>query len=240
MLLDLDHKRCLRRREDRLMRIGVLGGTGVEGSGLALRLGQAGFPVLIGSRSVERARGKAQELTDKLKLPSTSSIFSGSENTEVATASDLLFLSVPFEQAEGLVQACLPSFRVGTALVDVTVPLNFQAGRVELKELPEGSGSEHLARCLPEGIALVAAFKTIPAQLLSELNVSLECDVLVCSDSEEAKLSVIDVASRIQGLRALDAGPLKEARTLEHMSALAIRMNRRYKVKSARFRVVGV
>jgi 8-hydroxy-5-deazaflavin:NADPH oxidoreductase len=222
------------------MDIGVLGGTGLEGSGLALRLGQAGFPVLLGSRSAERARDKAQELSDKLERAGQSASFAGSENALVAAASDLLFLTAPFEHAADLLTACRPAFRAEAILVDVTVPLMFQAGRVGLREFPERSGSEHLLRYLPEKVATVAAFKTIPARLLGDLDASLDCDMFVCGDSQEAKLRVLEIAGRFPGLRPLDVGPLQEASTLERMCALAIGINRRYKVKSARFRVVGV
>lgn len=222
------------------MTIGILGGTGQEGSGLALRLGLAGFPVLIGSRLSERAREKAEDLTGRLNQSGHSGAFTGKENVEVAHASDLIFLTAPFQHAAELLRACLPAFRAGSTVVDVTVPVTFQAGRVHLMEFAEGSGSEHLASYLPEAIKLVAAFKTIPAQLLSDLEISPDCDVFVCGDSEEAKRPVLEVASSISGLRPVDAGPLREARTLERMCALAIGLNRRYKVKTARFRVVGL
>jgi len=220
--------------------MGVLGGTGPEGSGLALRLGLAGFTVMIGSRSFERAREKAEELTHRSGQASHPSVFTGKENAEVARTSDLMFLTAPFAHAAELLRNCLPAFQAGSILVDVTVPVAFQAGRVQLMEFSEGSGSAHLATYLPETIMLVAAFKTIPAHLLMDLDVSPDCDVFVCGDSEEAKRRVIEVASRISGLRPVDAGPLQEARTLERMCALAIGLNRRYKVKTARFRVVGL
>jgi NADPH-dependent F420 reductase len=222
------------------MTIGMLGGTGREGSGLALRLSLAGFPILIGSRSSERAREKAEELRHRLGQASDPTVFTGKENAEVARAADLIFLTAPFEHAAELLQACRPAFQTGSILVDVTVPLTFQAGRVQAMEFVEGSGSQHLANYLPEGITLVAAFKTIPAQLLADLNTRLDCDVFVCGDSQQAKGRVLEVASRIVGLRPVDAGPLREAHTLERMCALAIGLNRRYKVKTARFRVVGL
>jgi NADPH-dependent F420 reductase len=222
------------------MTIGVLGGTGPEGRGLALRLGLAGFPVLIGSRSAERAHEQAEELQHRLGQASGPTRFAGKENTEVAGAADLIFLTVPFDHAAELLQACRPVFRPGSTLVDVTVPLTFQAGRAQVREFAEGSGSAHLASCLPEGMTLVAAFKTIPAQLLADLDSSLDCDVFVCGDSQPAKGRVLEVASRIAGLRPVDAGWLREAHTLEHMCALAIGLNRRYKIKTARFRVVGL
>jgi NADPH-dependent F420 reductase len=222
------------------MTIAVLGGTGREGSGLALRLGLAGFPVLIGSRSCERACEKAEELRHRLGRGIGSTSFTGKENTEAARVADLIFLAAPFEHAADLLRACLPVFQTGSTLVDVTVPLAFQAGQVQVMELPEGSGSAHLARYLPEEMTLVAAFKTIPAQLLADLDKDLDCDVFVCSDSPQAKNQVMEVVSRVAGLRPVDAGSLREAHTLEHMSALAIGLNRRYKVKAARFRVVGL
>jgi NADPH-dependent F420 reductase len=222
------------------VKIGVLGGTGPEGSGLALRLGLAGFAVAIGSRSFERAREKAEELTHRLGQAGYPGVFTGKENTGVAHTSDLMFLTAPFEHAAELLRVCLPAFQAGSTLVDVTVPVTFQAGRVQLTEFSEGSGSAHLATYLPETIRLVAAFKTIPAQLLMDLDISPDCDVFVCGDSQEAKRQVLELASHISGLRPVDAGPLREARTLERMCALAIGLNRRYKVKTARFRVVGL
>jgi 8-hydroxy-5-deazaflavin:NADPH oxidoreductase len=226
--------------EEKKMNIGVLGGTGPEGSGLALRLAQAGFPVLLGSRSTERARDKAQELTEKLEKAGHSASFTSSDNRGVASASELLFLTAPFEHAADLLRDCQAAFREDAVLVDVTVPLVFQAGRVGLRELTERSGSEHLSKFLPGGVKIVAAFKTIPARLLGDLDASLDCDMFICGDSEEAKIRVLEIARRFPGLRPLDVGSLQEAGTLERMSALAIGMNKRYKAKYARFRVVGV
>jgi len=222
------------------MNIGVLGGTGPEGIGLALRLGQAGFPVFLGSRSAERARDKAQELSDRLQKEGQTARVTGDENAVVAAASDLLFLTAPFEHAADLLKQCHSEFRGNAVLVDVTVPLVFQAGRVGLRELTERSGSEYLSKFLPENVKIVAAFKTIPARLLGDLGASLDCDMFVCGDSEEAKILVVEIASRFPGLRPLNVGSLLEAGTLERMCALAIGMNRRFKAKHARFRVVGV
>ena len=117
------------------MTIAVLGGTGPEGSGLALRLGLAGFPVLIGSRSCERARETAEELRHRLGRGIDSTVFTGKENTEAARVADLIFLTAPFEHAADLLRVCLPVFQTGSTLVDVTVPLAFQAGQVQVMEL---------------------------------------------------------------------------------------------------------
>lgn len=208
----------------------------MEGRGLALRLARAGIRVMIGSRSEERARTVARELNQQLGRE----LIGAAENHEMLGAAEIVFLTIPFEQAGPALEAYGDAFRAATVLVDVTVPVKFARGRPQLIMLEEGSGSEFLARRLPAGVALVAAFKTIPAHLLGEREASLDCDVFVCGDAETAKAQVMELIRLIPGLRPVDAGELDAARTLERMSLLAIGINQRYKVKSARFRVVGL
>ncbi len=223
------------------MRIGILGGTGPEGRGLALRLSQAGFPVIIGSRKPDQAALKAEELRLRLKEEGGSAAdISGLENSEVVEACDILFIATPFEHAAGLLASCYSRFRQGQIVVDVTVPLQFRAKRLQLRELPEPSAGEHLAGVLPEGVPLVGAFKTIPAHLLEDLSQRLDCHVFVCGDSAEARGRIVQVASKIEGLSPLDVGPLRQAATLEHMTLLAIQINKRHRVHHSRFRVVGL
>ena len=160
------------------MRVGILGGTGPEGRGLALRLSQAGVPVIIGSRNPEQAALKAEELRFRLKEEGgPGADIGGRENSGVVEASDILIIAVPFEHAAGLLESCRGRLRQGQILVDVTVPLQFRSNRLELRSLPEPSASEHLAKVLPEGVPLVAAFKTIPAHLLEDLSTRLDCHV---------------------------------------------------------------
>ena len=222
------------------MQIGILGGTGPEGRGLALRLSQAGVPVIIGSRDPEQAVRKAEELRRQLQQRAPGADIGGLENSGVVEACDILFIAVPFEHAAGLLKSCRDRLRPGQILVDVTVPLQFRAKRLELRELPEPSASEHLAKVLPEGVPLVAAFKTIPAHLLEDLSERLDCHVFVCGDSVEARRRIVHLASRIEGLSPLDVGPLSQAATLERMTALAIQINKRHRVHYSRFRVVGL
>ena len=106
--------------------------------------------------------------------------------------------------------------------------------------MPEPSASEHLAKVLPEGVLLVAAFKTIPAHLLEDLNERLDCHVFVCGDSAEARRRIVEVTSGIEGLWPLDVGRLSQAATLERMTVLAIQINKRHRVHYSRFRVVGL
>jgi len=216
-------------------RIGLLGGTGIEGKGLALRFAQAGALVVVGSRARERAAAVVQELNQRLGHES----IHPAENREMLAQSDLVLLTVPFAQAADALDTYRNDFRHGLTLVDATVPVKSKTTPGP-GDLPEGSGSQFLAKRLPEGVHLVGAFKTIPAHILAELEVPLDCDVFVCGDSEPDKARVMDAVRVIPGLRPVDVGGLDAAATLERMTALAIRINRRYKSKGARFRVVGI
>ena len=208
---------------------------------MALRLSQAGYPVIIGSRKPDQAALKAEELRLRLEeRGGPAAGIAGLGNSDVVEASDILFIAAPFEHAAGLLESCRSRFRQGQIVVDVTVPLQFREKRLRLRELPEPSASEHLARVLPEGVPLVAAFKTIPAHLLEDLSQRLDCHVFVCGDSAEARGRIVQVASGIEGLSPLDVGPLRQAATLERMTLLAIQINKRHRVRHSRFRVVGL
>ena len=222
--------------------IGLIGGTGEEGRGLALRWAVAGARVSIGSRTLERAKTSADELNQLLEARAgkPSPRISFGENREVIARSDLALLTVPFAHAASTLEAHRQDFRDGSILIDITVPVSFEQGRVRYVELPEGSASEHLKARLPENIALVAAFKTEPAHLLAEIDEPLDCDSFVASDSKEAKTRVMEAIGFIEGLRAVDAGTLYSARTLERMTVLAIGINRRHKIKTARYRIIGL
>jgi NADPH-dependent F420 reductase len=225
------------------LKVGLIGGTGEEGRGLALRWARAGARVTIGSRALEKARATSDELNHILEArageqPGHRIDFG--ENRDVIAACEFLLLTVPFAYAASALESHKRDFRDGAILIDITVPVSFEQGRVRYIELPEGSASEHLKPRLPENIPLVAAFKTEPAQLLAEIDQPLDCDSFVASDSKQAKARVMDAINLIEGLRPVDAGTLYSARTLERMTVLAIGINRRYKIKTARYRVVGL
>lgn len=222
--------------ETRTNPIAVLGGTGKEGSALALRFAAAGYPVLIGSRQAAKAQEKAAEITRLLPQ----AVVDWGENRLVASRAHYIFVCVPFDSAGIVLDDCRDAFMQSAVVIDTTVPLHMEAGRLRLRNLPERSGSEHLASRLPAEIPLVAAFKTIPAHILGELEQQLDCDLVVCGDDAGSRQRVIELARVISGLRPLDGGPLLHARALEAMCALAIGLNRRYKTKGARFRIVGV
>src|SRR5262245_22352390 len=224
------------------LKVGLVGGTGEEGRGLALRWAIAGAQVSIGSRTLEKAKATADELNQMLETHERTVAFplGAGENREVIAASDLVLLTVPFAHAASTLDAHRSDFREGSVLIDITVPVSFEQGRVRYVELPEGSASEHLKARLPEAVSLVAAFKTEPAHLLAEINEPLDCDSFVASDSKDAKARVMEALGFIKGLRPVDAGTLYSARTLERMTVLAIGINRRNKIKTARYRVIGL
>jgi len=216
--------------------LGLLGGTGVEGRGLALRLGAAGANVVVGSRTVERAASAAAQYNQALG----SSRIQGAGNLEMVAAADIIFVAVPFDRAVDAVQSILPATRAGQVFVDVTVPLTFAEGRVDYVEVPQKSAAEQLATVLPAGVDLVGAFKELPAHVLGDLGTPLDCDVLVCGDSSAARERVMGVIRMIPTLRPVDAGQLSSARVIERMTMLAVQLNRRYRSKAARFRILGI
>ena len=218
------------------LKVGLIGGTGEEGRGLALRWAMAGAQVVIGSRTIDRAKAAADELNTLIK----SAPIGYAENQTAIAESEFALLTVPFAHAASTLETHIQDFRPGSILIDITVPVSFEQGRVRYVELPEGSASEHLRARLPESIPLVAAFKTEPAHLLADANAKLDCDALVCSDNKEAKARVISAIKFIEGVRPVDAGTLYSARTLERMTVLAIGINRRYKIKTACYRIMGL
>jgi NADPH-dependent F420 reductase len=223
--------------------VGLIGGTGEEGRGLALRWAMAGAQVTIGSRTIERAKTTADELNQLLEARArqgTIERIGFAENRAVIAQSELVLLTVPFAHAASTLETHRQDFREGSILIDITVPVSFEQGRVRYVEMAEGSASEHLKAQLQDNVSLVAAFKTEPAHLLAEIDEALDCDSFVASDSKEAKARVIEAIGFIKGLRAIDAGTLYSARTLERMTVLAIGINRRHKIKTARYRVVGL
>jgi 8-hydroxy-5-deazaflavin:NADPH oxidoreductase len=215
--------------------IGFLGGTGVAGKGLAIRLAAAGADVIIGSRSEERARAAAAQYNAVLGRET----IRGLSNDAMIASSAIVLLTVPFDQA--IAAARSVQFAPGQILVDVTVPVRFEKGRPEYVEQEGGlSGSEILARHLPGSVAVVGAFKTLPAAMLADLSIEPDCDEFICGDAAEARGQVIELARSIPTLRPVDAGPLRMARAIERMTLLAIQLNRLHKKHDSRYRMVGM
>jgi NADPH-dependent F420 reductase len=206
--------------------VAVLGGTGPEGFGLALRWARAGETVIIGSRDAQRAQGAA----DKIRQIVPNAKISGLENTAACGAADLLVLTVPFEGHATLLKQLKPSLRAGTILIDATVPLAASVGGRATRTLGvwQGSAAQEAAELVPRGVSVVAAFQNVGAEMLNAEGL-VDCDVIVCSDDPEAAKVVQQLAIKIPGVRALDGGKLENARILEQITALLIGLNIRHK-----------
>ncbi|HEV8425827.1 MAG TPA: NADPH-dependent F420 reductase [Actinomycetes bacterium] len=203
--------------------IGLLGGTGPQGRGLALRLALAGHQVLLGSRAPRRAAGVVAELLGGRDLP-----IEGVANQDAAAGADVVFLVFPFAgQADLLPGLAGP---IGDkVVVDVINPLGWdQDGPYQL-DLPEGSAAEQAAALLPRA-RVVAAFHHAAPKLLADPDRQVETDVLVAGDDPAAKALVLDLADQVPGCRGVDAGPLRLARQLEGFTAVIVGINRRYKI----------
>jgi NADPH-dependent F420 reductase len=214
--------------------IAILGGTGHQGSGLARRFAHAGARVIIGSRDPERAR------TAAAGWGATQPPIEAASYAEAAAQSEVVVLAVPFASLEALLVELRPHFAAGTTVIDVTVPVTFDGGKLVMLNVAEGSASEYIRARLPPAVGLAAAFKTIPAHLLGVGHDALDCDEFVCGDSEEARARAAALVELLPGLRPVDVGPLSRARHIEHLTALAIAVNRRHKIHDARFRIIGL
>ena len=217
--------------------IAVVGGTGAEGGGLALRFAHAGARVFIGSRTAEKAQAAAQHIISRAKGEVT-----GHANAEAVAQAQIVLLTVPLAAQVEILKSVRGSFRPGSILVDATVPLEIAiGGRLSRTvALWDGSAAQQAARLVSEGVSVVAAFHSLSAEALEHLDHPLDCDTLICGDSAEAKAAVRDLAALIPGVRAIDAGPLDHARYLESAAALLIALNLRHKVKSSGMRITGL
>ncbi len=217
--------------------IAVLGGTGPEGFGLALRWARAGETIIIGSRDARRAQDAAEKINatvgDKTRA-------SGNENNAACAAADLLVLTVPFEGHAALLKQIKPVIRPGSILVDTTVPLAASVGGRATRTLGiwQGSAAQETAELAPKGVSVVGAFHSVSAELLNA-DGPVECDVIVCSDDPTASEAVRFLAAKIPGIRAIDGGKLENARILEQITALLIGLNIRHKGHSG-IRITGL
>jgi NADPH-dependent F420 reductase len=207
--------------------VAILGGTGNQGRGLAVRWARAGEEIIIGSRDAQRAGEAARKIAAEA---GSSARVSGMENSAACNSSDLCVLTVPFESQAGLLKQLKPAFKPGTILIDTTVPLAASVG---------GSAAQQTAELVPKGVAVVAAFHNISADLLSG-NASVDCDAIICSDDENARKIASALATKIPGVRAIDGGKLENARIVEQITALLIAINIRYKTHGAGIRITGI
>jgi len=216
--------------------VAVLGGTGPEGYGLAVRWARAGETVIVGSRDAKRA----QDAAARIKAAVNNARVSGNENVAACASADLLVLTVPFEGHAALLKQIKPAIRSGSIVVDTTVPLAASVGGRATRTLGiwQGSAAQETAELVPKGVPVVAAFHNASAELLNA-DGPVDCDVIVCSDDPTATLEVRSLAAKIPGVRAIDGGKLETARILEQITALLIGLNIRHKGHSG-IRITGL
>lgn len=213
--------------------IAVLGGTGKEGGGLALRWAHMGHKVIIGSRDA----GRAQEAADEINARLGNTNASGAANIDAATAAEIICLAVPFAAQQPTVNEVASALK-GKILIDVTVPL--VPPKVSRVQLPNGgSAVEAVQKMLGEDVRVVSAFQNISAHHLTDLDEEIDCDVLVCSDDVDAGNEVVALAEEI-GLTAWNAGPLCNSVVSEALTSVLIALNRRYKVPGSGIRLTGI
>lgn len=208
----------------------IVGGTGALGFGLALRLGRAGIPVVIGSRDA----GRAQEAASRAGQTVPEGSFTGLENGEAVKQAEIVILSVPFRNQSENLTNLKQALREGQLLVDSTVPLAAAVSGKATRTLGvwQGSAAQQALEMAPAGVRVVSAFHTVSAQLLADLDHQLDEDVLICGDRAEDKAELADLIARIEGLRPVDCGPLEIARITEQLTALIISINVRNKVRA--------
>ena len=214
--------------------LAFLGGTGPEGRGLALRLALAGEEVVIGSRDPVRASAAAEEL---IQLAPGSSIH-GAGNEDAAAGAEVVFLAFPYEGQKPTLEH-LGSSLDGKIVVDVIAPMTFQRGRgARAVEVEAGSAAEEAQALLP-GAMVVAAFQNVSAEELQNPEVTMDGDVVVCSDHSDAKGLVTGLVRKIPELRPVDGGALANAKYVEQITPLLVNINRIYKTHAG-VKIVGV
>jgi NADPH-dependent F420 reductase len=213
--------------------IAVIGGSGAEGGGLALRLAKAGHSVIVGSREAAKAMAAAADINAALGTANAS----GATSADAAAAADIVLMSVPYAGQQATAEALLPQLR-GKILIDATVPL--VPPKVSRVQLPAGgSAVANLQAKLGPEVKVVAAFQNVSAHHLKDLHHEVDCDVLVCGDDAEACETVIGIVEAI-GLRGLHAGPVCNSAAVEALTSLLIAINRRYKSSGSGIRITNL
>lgn len=226
------------------MPIGVIGGTGDEGFGLALRLSAAGEDVVIGSRSEERgaeASKRAAALLDSAGGSGSPGTVDGTSNDRAAAACEVLFVTVPYAGQAEIYRSIASSVKPGAVVCDATSPLATAVGGRPWQVLTPwaGSAAEQAKSLLPASVRLVSGFHTVSAEPLQDLEHPMEGDVLLCGADAGSKALIGSLVERIPNLRWVDAGPLSTARIVERLTAIMVSVNRNYGLHSTGISLTG-
>ena len=212
--------------------LSIIGGTGALGSGMAMRWAAAGYPVIVGSRSAE----KAQEAAQKIKTGNGAPPVRGDTNAGAAAAGDIVILAIPFSNHDATLEE-LKDVVHGKIVVDAVVPL--VPPKVAQVQLPaQGSAGQIAQERIGDVARVVSAFQNVGAAKLQGGG-PIECDVLVCGNDKEARETVIGLISAM-GMRGIDAGVIANAAAAEALTSILIGINKRYKVDCAGIRITGI
>ena len=207
--------------------ISLLGGTGDLGTGLATRLLKAGYKVIIGSRTLEKAQQAERSLGKNSK---------GLLNKDAALQGEIVILTVPFAHQRGIVEECKTELK-GKLFIDTTVPL--MPPKVATVQLPsEGSAAEIAQNILGDDVRVVSAFQNISAELLQS-DKEIDCDVLVCGNKKEWRQEVIDLVNAL-GMKGWHAGMLPNSAAVEAMTSVLISINKHHAISHSGIKVTGL
>jgi NADPH-dependent F420 reductase len=217
--------------------IPIIGGTGALGAGLATRWARAGVPLVLGSRSSERA----EEAAAKVRAAVPGADVTGLENGEAATKGEIVFLTVPFRAQSENLNNLREALRPGQILVDCTVPLAAAVSGKATRSLGvwQGSAAQQAQEMVPDGVTVVAALHTVGAPTLADAAAELDEDVPLCGDKKADKARVARLIELIPGLRPVNAGALEMARIVEQLTPMLISVNSRYKAHAG-IRLTGL
>lgn len=215
----------------------VIGASGALGFGLAIRLANAGVPIVIGSRDAERAI----ETVERAEVAVPGGSFSGFDNATAVAEVETVILSVPFRNQSETLTNLKQALRPGQLLIDATVPLAAAVSGRATRTIGvwQGSAAQQAAEMAPDGVRVVSALHTVSAASLADLDHPMAEDVLICGDVKDDKRQAAKLLQRIDGLRCVDCGRLEMARITESLTALLIGVNSRYKVHAG-IRLAGL
>jgi len=222
------------------LKIAIIGGTGDQGLGLALRFAKIGEHVIVGSRDLKKAESAVdlmKNLLDTNNLPNVTAM----TNQDAALEGDIIILTVPL-QAQMVTLKSIKDHLNGEIFVDATSPLEGCLGGKATRyvDLWEGSAAERSAEFLKEKAIVVSAFCNISASSLTSIKENVECDCLVSGDNHDANLTVMELAEKISGIKAVECGALENARIVEKLTPLLINLNIRNKIKNAGIRITNL
>lgn len=221
-----------------MRKIAILGGTGDQGYGLAIRWAKAGQHIIIGSRQSPKAEDAAKRVLETLGGEGK---VEGMANPDAAAAADVTVLTVPFAGSADIVKSVRDSLPENAIFIDVTVPLaTVHGGRAtRMAGVWQGSAAEQTRELLPKNVKLASAFQNTSASELEDLSKDVDCDIITCGEAD-AKSVVKELVELIPGCQYVDGGPIENSRLVEPITALLIGLNIRHKVHGSGIRITGL